>query len=336
MKITKIIAGIDISMADFHVCIKYLYDTGESKIKGSRSFKNTLNGFRDFKNWYSLRKSEESKMFFVMEATGVYYEDLAYFLYKEKELISVVLANKIKNFGKSLNIKTKTDKIDSKIIAQFGIERNLELWEPMSPKYREIRDLVREKLSLQNELIRAKNQYHAMIHSSEKSDRVLKIKKEQIDFYEQSIKELEQEIQNQINLDTELKRKIDIVTTIPGVSIMLAVALACETNGFKLVKNIRQLVSYAGLDVEQRQSGNYNGKTRITKKGNARIRQVLYMPSLCAIQYNKEIKDLHIRVCERNPTVRNKGVVAGMRKLLILTYVLWKKEEEYQENYQWS
>jgi hypothetical protein len=54
------------------------------------------------------------------------------------------------------------------------------------------------------------------------------------------------------------------------------------------------------------------------------------------IQYNKSIKELHERICERNPKVKMKGVVAAMRKLLLLIYTLWKKNEEYNADFQWG
>lgn len=60
------------------------------------------------------------------------------------------------------------------------------------------------------------------------------------------------------------------------------------------------------------------------------------MPSLSAIQANDPIKNLYGRICERNPDIKKKGVVAGMRKLLILAYILWKTDEEYDKNYKWN
>ena len=60
------------------------------------------------------------------------------------------------------------------------------------------------------------------------------------------------------------------------------------------------------------------------------------MPAMSAIQHNVKIKDLYRRIVERNPDIKRKGVVAGMRKLLILIFVLWKKNEEYDPNYVWQ
>src|SRR5690606_21562272 len=124
----KICIGIDISMNEFHACIKVRSVDGSVKIKATRTFKNTLKGHQEFFEW-SLKVNESKvPVWYVMEATGVYFENLAYFLYKKSQQVSVVLANKIKNYTKSLNIKTKTDKVDSIQIAGYGIERELDLW----------------------------------------------------------------------------------------------------------------------------------------------------------------------------------------------------------------
>ncbi len=88
-----------------------------------------------------------------MEATDVYYEELPYYLHSEGESVAVTLANKIKHYANSLNVKAKTDKVGAKTIAQFGLERPTDLWEPMSPKLRDLRYLCRERLSLKKELI---------------------------------------------------------------------------------------------------------------------------------------------------------------------------------------
>ena len=95
-------------------------------------------------------------------------------------------------------------------------------------------------------------------------------------------------------------------------------------------------MSYAGLDVAFKESGKFKGQTKISKKGNARIRQCLYMPALSATNHNEKIMELYERIIERNPTIKMKGVVAGMRKLLILIFVLWKKNEAYNPQYVWS
>jgi len=179
-------------------------------------------------------------------------------------------------------------------------------------------------------------QLHAMIHSHDKTQSVVKIKQSQIDFYEQSILEIEAQINKIVNADPELKHRVDKICKVKGLKMNTIIVVLCETNGFQMFENIRQVVSYAGLDVVMKESGNFKGKTKISKKGNTRIRQCLFMPAMSAIQHNVPIKDLYSRIIERNPDIKRKGVVAAMRKLLILIFVLWKKNEEYDPNYQWQ
>lgn len=334
---SKLIIGVDISMDDFYACIKLRAEDNSSKIKGTRSFENSDKGFEEFLVWSLKQKRDHDwSVRFVMEATGIYYENLAYFLHSQNQEVSVVLANKIKNYIKSLNVKTKTDKVDAKTIASFGIERELESWKPMSPMYKTLRDLCRELLSLKKEKQRAQSQLHALEKAHEKLQTVIKLKREQIAFFEKAIDLVKKDIKATVKKDPVLETKIRKLETIPGLGFETVVILVSETNGFALFKNLRQVISYAGLDVTHNESGMFKGKTRISKRGNSRIRQALYMPSLSACRANKPIKELYERIHDRNPDTKRKGVVAGMRKLLILCYALWTKNEEYNNDYEWS
>jgi transposase len=331
------VVGIDVSKDSLQVCLKVKALDNTVKIKGSRSFTNDYKGFEELIGWVDKHiKSEDSQIIYLMEATGSYYEDLAYCLYENGQQVSVVLANKMNHFAKSLNIKTKTDKVDAALIAQYGIEREAILWKPMSPEFRLLRDLCRERLSLTKQNTRAKCQLHAMEHSHLKSETVVKLKNSQIEFYESSIEEIETEIKEVIDKDQQLKERLEKVITIKGVGLVTAITVLCETNGFQTFSNIRQVVSYAGLDVVMKESGNFKGKTKISKKGNSRIRQVLYMPALSSTKYNDKIKDLYKRIVEKNPNLKRKGIVAGMRKLLILIYLLWTRDEVYNPDHQWK
>jgi transposase len=332
MKELKSCVGIDVSKDSFEVCIKQLKDE-RSVIKATHSFQNEFSGFESLLNW-TLRKV--SNPIYVMETTGVYHEDLTHFLYTNGQKVAVVLANKMKHFAKSLNMKTKTDKADAQMIAQYGLERQLEWWEPMMPQMKNLRDLCRERLSLKKDLVRCKCQVHGLRYAHSTLDVVLQLKEQQIEFLEKNIQIIENEIIRTTEQDKEFSQRVKNLETIKGLRLLTIVTVLCETNGFAQFNNIRQVVSYAGLDIAERQSGLFKGKTRISKKGNARIRECLYMPALSATSYNEPIKALYQRVVERNPTIKRKGVIAGMRKLLILIFVLWKKNEAYNAEYQWD
>lgn len=100
-----------------------------------------------------------------------------------------------------------------------------------------------------------------------------------------------------------------------------------------MIRNKRQLSSYAGLDVREKQSGtSVRGKARISKKGNRYLRKAMYMPSLAAIRYNEGFKTIFARIVRRHG-IKKKAGVAIQRKLLELMYTLYKKQEPFNKSY---
>lgn len=336
MEIQKFIVGIDVSKDQFIVCIKELSLISSVKIKGSRKFSSTPIGFSEFESWILKRSKCIDTLSFVMEATGVYYENLAYFLYEKGYKVHVVLPNKVKHYAKSCNLKTKTDKVDASMIAQMGIERKFPLWRPMSTAYKTLRDLCRERLSLLKEVNRSGNQLHAMKYAHNKLAFVMEMKVQQLDFYRKMIGEIENEINRLIDADLYLKSKIENISRIKGLQRLTIISIICETNGFILFDNIKQVISYTGLDIVMNESGNFTGRTRISKKGNSHIRHCLYMPAISAAIHNPTLKPFYERIVERNPKIKMKGIVATMRKLLVQIYILWKYDREYDPNYNWD
>lgn len=328
--------GIDMAMEKFDVCFKES-KAGSAVIKGTKSFKNNYEGFKEFMQWCDKRRKKDCTLLFVMEATGVYYEELCYFLHSQGEEIAVELPQKIKYYSKSLNIKTKTDKVDARLIAEIGIERHTSLkrWTPPSKQFKEIRDLTRELSRLKKAKTAMSSQLHAMNAAHDTSKDVIKIINKHLGFTEKLINDLDKVLIKTVKKDKDLYERVARIEKVKGLGIATIVKVLAETNGFLLFDNIRQLVSYAGLDVVQDQSGKHTGKTRISKKGNAHLRQSLYMAAVTAGNHNLTLKPFYERLKERLPA-KKQGLVAVMRKLLILVYTLWKNEEEYNPKHQWQ
>ena len=328
--------GIDIAKEKFDVCFKESKN-GRSVIKGTKTFKNDSKGFTDFNLWYSKRRKENSHLVFVMEATGVYYEELAYFLHSKNEAVYVELPQKVKYFAKSLNIKTKTDKVDAKLIADIGLERSssLKSWNPPSEQFKAIRDLCREISQLKKNKSAASSRLHAWNTAHNTLPEVIKATEEHLKILDELIEKMEELLLERVKQDKQLYEKIERISQIKGLGIISVTKVIAETNGFLLFTSIRQLVSYAGLDVIQEESGQYKGKSRLSKKGNAHLRAALYMPAVTAVTHNKNLKQFYSRLNEKF-NYKKQSLVAVMRKLLVLIYTLWKSGEDYDPNYQWS
>jgi transposase len=334
-KVIRQSLGIDISMETFDVAIVHLFENFDIKTVSTNKFKNSQKGFESFYQWTEKSKNKDVEINFTMEATGVYYENLAYFLNEKDETVHVVLPNKSKKFAESLGLRTKTDKIDAKMLGQMGVERKLRKWSPISPLFLKLRSYTRERESLIHDRTRAKNQLHALNHSRASEQNTIKRLDAKIKFLDEQIEQVEHDIEELIESDTLLYEKVKNVLTAPGVRLNTLAPIIAETNGFAAIVNIKQLTSYAGYDIRIRESGKWKGKNKISKKGNSHIRAVLFFPACTASIHNKHLKNCHTRIKEAKkiPMVANTAV---QRKLLALIFTLWKNNTIYIEDYESS
>ena len=121
--------------------------------------------------------------------------------------------------------------------------------------------------------------------------------------------------------------------TLPGVGLLTAAIVLAETNGFELIRNKKQLTSYAGLDVREKQSGtSVKGKPRISKKGNKHLRKAMHLPALAAIRCDERYKTIFTRLVSKHG-IKMKATVAIQRKLLELIFTLFKSTQPYDKNY---
>ena len=333
-KVVKQNVGVDIAKDDFKVCFYHLDQNGRMVIKGTRTFKNTLAGFIAFMNWIEKKRIADLAVRITMEATGVYYEHLVYFLDDNGYVASVVLPNQSKAYAKSLNLKTKTDKIDAKMLGQMGIERDLPQWQRASTKMRILKQLTRDRVSLLEEKTAISNKLHAINHSYESNKGVIKRMKQRIKLIAKQITQVEKEIEQTIQADEVLLPKVTNICKVKGLGVVTVATIIAETNGFLIFNSRGQLVSYSGYDVIERESGtSIKGKTRISKKGNSHIRRALYFPAITMVKYEPQFKQLFERVLKRTG-IKMKAYVAVQRKALLLIYALFKNDTPYDPNYE--
>ena len=332
-KVIKQNIGVDVSKDDFKVCFYCLDQNGNKFIKGSRTFKNTLAGFTAFLNWIEKRCITDLEIRITLEATGVYHENLVHFLDDNNYYVSVILANQSKAYATSLNLKTKTDKIDAKMLGQMGVERDLPKWRPVSSKMRLLKQLTRDRVTLVNEKTALSNKLHALNASFEPHKKVIKRLNQRLKLVNQQIKEVEKEIEQTIQTDKVLKEKVDNITKVKGLGIVTVATIIAETNGFVLFTSRGQLMSYAGYDVVEKESGSsVKGVTRISKKGNKHIRRALHFPALTIVKHEAHFKQIFERILDKSG-IKMKGYVAVQRKILILIYTLFKNNVPYDPNH---
>jgi transposase len=331
--ILKQVLGIDVAQKELVVSLGRMNSNLEPEIYAFKTFANKLSGFEALLKWTKKHGSSELPVRFVMEATGVYHENLAYYLSDQGHEVSIVLPNKISNYIKTLEIQTITDKTASQAICQFGLEKKLSLWERPKEIFREMKQLTRERDQIIAERTVAKNQLHAEKAEAFPNQGSIARLKQRIQLFNTQEKEIKSEIAVIVSKDKELKERMDNVTSIPGVGHLTVAIVLGESNGFNLVKNKKQLVGYSGMGVKEKQSGtSVKGKPRISKKGNRHLRKAMHMPSLTAIRIDDHFKSIFVRLVSKHG-IKMKALVAVQRKILELIFILWNTNTKYDKDY---
>src|SRR6185436_5433316 len=317
MTYLKYSIGIDVAKDEFKTCISSIDHLQKVTVKSTGSFKNNNTGFEGFYAWVAKHLREKIPSHFLMEATGIYYEQLAWYLYNKDCPVSVILPNKAKKYIQGLGLKSKNDKIDAKGLARMCAEQSLDLWKPLSKNIYRLRALTRlhedltvQNTALQNRLDALKASMFDLSDSNKSLSKLINTTKKEL-------KKLEAQIKETIEKDQLLKAKFDKIGRIKGVGLMTFAVVTAETNGFELFSSISQLTSYAGYDVVENQSGKRSGKTRMSKRGNSHIRRVLHMPAFNVVKHEPLFKKFYNRVLT-NTSIKMKAYVAVQRRLLTL------------------
>ena len=332
-KTLKQIVGIDVAQKELVVSLGRMNSDLSKEVYSQKSFANTQKGFFALTLWVKKMTEADCKLRFVMEATGVYHEAVAYFLEEKGYAISIVMPNKISNYMRTLETKTLTDKTCAEAITRFGLERELSDWKRPKKVFKTLRQLTRERDQVVQLRTMAKNHLHAEQAEAEPNkDSVARIKK-QIELFNKQEKEIISALSVLTNQDQQIKTSTRLICTIPGVGLVTAATVLAETNGFELIRNKRQLTSYAGLDVKEKESGtSIKQKPRISKKGNKYLRKAMYMPSLAAIRHEQRFKAIYARLVSKHG-IKKKAGVAVQRKLLELIFTIYKTNKAYDPNY---
>mgnify|MGYP000436360601 FL=1 len=308
--------GIDISKDVFDVC-----DNNQSYYQ----FKNSISGFK------KLLKLLESNTVCVMEATGYYHIRLSYFLLEYGYKVSVVNPLKIKRYIQMELSKIKTDKSDSKMIQLYGKERKPMLWFGQSKTQQESLQLSRLLSIYSKQTTQIKNKLHGETVLGEPSKLVVRSLTRQLKSLEKEIKTLESKLVD--NVKSEYQESLTLLKSIPGIGDKTALMLLVFTDGFHRFESSKELCSYAGITPVIRQSGSsVKGRPRMSKMGNPKLRNLLFMCSFNACKYNKACKDLFDRIVAKGKS-KKLALIAVCNKLLKQAFSIVKNGVPYCNEY---
>lgn len=320
--------GIDVSKAKLDCCLLVDEVTGKRKNKGVQ---NSKAGIDDLLVWITKQGCSPAELHVVMEATGVYHEQAALALTDAGVRVSIVNPAQVKDFGRGLAVRTKTDGVDSFVLTRYGALLKPAAWTPPTREARVLQALLARREAVAQDLQRERNrQEKASV--TDTPARIQQSLADSIAFLSKQLAELQRDIDDHINRHPGLKEDLALLQSIPAVGPRVGNNMLSVLRGHAF-ESAEQLAAYLGLVPIERQSGSsVHGRARLSKAGPARIRAVLYMAAVVATRCNPHVKAVYERLLARGKS-KMSALGAAMRKLVHLCFGVLKTRRPYQPNF---
>ena len=283
---------------------------------------NNAAGFDELRAW--LAKHGVVNAHVCMEATGVYWERLAEDLTDHGFAVSVVNPARIKSFAAAQGVRTKTDAVDAKVIADFCASAAPFLWVPAAKSVRRLRALVGRR----DALVELRTQELNRLETAA-TDVVRHSIEQVISMLDQQIRDIERQIKKDVDNDPTLRSQRELLSSIPGVGDSTAAMFLAHYGGELRFAKARQAVAFAGLDTRKHESGSsVRGKPRLSKQGHSGIRRALYMPAMTAMSRTPWGKAFRDRLLAAG---KPKKLILGalMRKIVAIAYGVLKSGQPF-------
>ncbi len=308
--------GVDIGKDFFDV---------HGSIVGHHQYKNDESGFK------KLLKALPNTSLVVMEATGYYHYRLAQFLYKNQVLVSVVNPLSIKRFIQMRLAKVKTDKSDAKAICEYALINEVPIYNALTDIQSECLQLFRLLYAYLKHRTATKNKIHGEVVLGVPSKfvyRSLIRNRKQLD---KEIAAIELKILSLVKEGQQ--EQLTLLTSIPGIGQKTALFLIVVTDGFSKFETAAQLCSYVGITPTIRESGSsVRGRSRISKVGNRKLRNLLFLCSFNACKHNKACTAVYDRIVNKGKS-KKLALIAVANKLLKQCFAIAKSGRPYDETY---
>jgi transposase len=314
------ILGIDISKSSMDVML----------FKGTKRlherFNNTAAGIAALLKW--LQKQQVSELHVCLEATNVYWEEVAQALYGAGYKVSVVNPRRIKGFGMSQMQRNKTDKADSLVIASFCAATDPAAWQPPTETQRKMRALQQHRLDLKKNLRQHQNRQQTTKDADVKASlqRLIEGLETEVQAVEKQLEEVTEQCQ-------ELRERQQLLLSINGIGLKSAQVILALLPELESYKDARAVAADVGVTPAHYESGStVRKRPKLSKMGKAAVRGELYMPALTAMRTNPILSAFAQRLRAKG---KPEPVIIGavMRKLLHICYGVLKHKTPFDPHY---
>jgi transposase len=259
----------------------------------------------------------------LVEATGGYERRFVESAFDNDIPVIIVQPIQVRQFARAQGVFAKTDKMDARLIAEYGVKLQPEVRVLPSKKVRRVKDLLARKRQLTAMRTMEMNRHHKASKNLGSSHRRL------IKWLDSEIESVNVKLAKEASGIDAWKRTHEIIISVTGIGDGVAYTLLGELPELGQLNN-RQIAALCGLAPFNRDSGKMKGKRRI-RGGRAPIRTVLFMAMLSAIQHNPVIKRFYEKLVDQGKH-KKVAITACMRKIITILNTMVRNDQEWQTN----
>lgn len=297
-------------------------------------------GFRQIDKWLKKIGAEKDCVLFCMEYTGLYSQDFRIWLEKEGIVYGMVQPRKMHRFEPDLGEneraldRIKTDEMDSFRIAMY-CEKHCRKIKASPSKlpgeaYFKLKRLIAERRQYTKHSVLYRQQLHDTVAMYD-TERSVERKKAMSDFINGKLKQTDAEISSIIKTDQALKKNYDLLCSIKGIGLVIAVETIILTENFTSITNPRKYACYIGIAPAKKESGvSVRGGEHVSRKGFTQAKADLSIACLTAIKHDSNIK----LYWERRKAEGKRGgsVLNAIKfKLVLRMFAVIKRQKPYVE-----
>ena len=308
--------GIDVSQDELVVV--------REAVAGAMIYRNDERGHCDLLKELT-RKDSTPPALIVLEATGGYERGVVATLGGAGLPVVVVNPRHVRDFAKATGRLAKTDKIDARVLANFGALVRPAVKPLPSEAEEELRDLLARRQQLMQMLVAEKQRLQQA--TGRKSQKLRRELKSHVRDLERRVKMTDSDLDDTIRKSPMWREDREILESFPGIGKQTSLMILGELSEIGTV-GARQIASLSGLAPMNRDSGKWRGKRR-TGGGRTHVRSALYMATMAAIRYNPVIKAYYERLVTAGKP-RMVALIASMRKILITLNAMIKTKTRWQ------
>jgi transposase len=267
------------------------------------------------------RMKELQPTLIVVEATGGYQRCVVEALFQAEFSVAVVNPTRVRQFARACGLLAKTDKLDARILAEFGQRVQPRRYEGKTEAEKQLSALLVRRKQVEEMLKAEQNRLRTISPSLRASvERIIAILQEEK-------KRLDEQIRDVMKEQKAWQEQTEILTSAPGVGVVTTATLLAELPELGKMdrKKIAALVGVAPMNYD---SGKRRGY-RKTKGGRTDVRSVLYMSTLVATRYNPVIQRQYQHVLKRGKE-KKVALTACMRKFLTILNAMLRDQQPFR------